>query len=139
MTFTSIPRFFFLVPELALTIILTIILFLEEVPLASPFILPMVQMFHVSLELTPPYSLFSDKDYSTMEPEEKYKWIEYHKWKVNATFYTEIFPKAVIMTRAKLGFLGHYNARISVLRLLRGFTWVVTVFQVTTTLMAVRL
>lgn len=69
---------------------------------------------NVSLELTPPYSAFSDKDYSTMEPEEKYKWIEYHKWKVNATFYTEIFPKAVIMTRAKLGFLGLYNPDIGI-------------------------
>lgn len=69
---------------------------------------------NVSLELTPPYSLFNDKDYSSMEPEEKYEWIEYHKWKINATFFTEIFPKAVIMTRAKLGFLGLYNQEIGV-------------------------
>lgn len=68
----------------------------------------------VSLELTPPYSFFNNKDYSIMEPEEKYKWIEYHKWKVNATFYTEIFSKAVIMTRAKLGFLGMYNQDIGI-------------------------
>jgi outer membrane protein insertion porin family len=68
----------------------------------------------VSLELTPPYSLFSNKDYSLLEPEEMYKWIEYHKWKINATFYTEIFPKAVIMTRAKLGFLGKYNDQLTI-------------------------
>ena len=68
----------------------------------------------VSLELTPPYSLFTDKDYSTLEPDEIYKWIEYHKWKVNATFYTEIFNKAVIMTRAKFGFLGKYSDQIKI-------------------------
>ena len=68
----------------------------------------------VSLEVTPPYSLFSDKDYSTLPDEEKYKWIEYHKWKLNATFFTEIFEKGVIMTRAKLGFLGLYNRDIGV-------------------------
>lgn len=68
----------------------------------------------LSLELTPPYSLFSNKDYSTMEPEQKHEWIEYHKWKINATFFTEIFPKAVIMTRAKFGFLGLYNRDIGV-------------------------
>lgn len=68
----------------------------------------------LSLELTPPYSLFSNKDYSTLAPEEKYKMIEYHKWKINATFYTGIFGKAVIMTRAKLGFLGMYNSQIGV-------------------------
>jgi outer membrane protein insertion porin family len=68
----------------------------------------------VSLELTPPYSVFSDKDYSILEPEEMYKWIEYHKWKINAQFFTEIFPKAVIMTRAKLGFLGKYNDQLTI-------------------------
>ncbi len=68
----------------------------------------------LSLELTPPYSLFSDKDYSKMMEDEKYRWIEYYKWKVNATFYTEIFDKAVLMTRAKLGFLGAYNSELGV-------------------------
>jgi outer membrane protein insertion porin family len=68
----------------------------------------------VSLEVTPPYSLFSHKDYSNLSSEEIYKWIEYHKWKVNATFYTEIFPKCVIMTRAKLGFLGKYNDDLAI-------------------------
>ncbi len=68
----------------------------------------------VSLEVTPPYSLFSNKDYSILEPDETYKWIEYHKWKINATFFTEIFPKAVIMTRAKLGFLGKYNNELTI-------------------------
>jgi outer membrane protein insertion porin family len=68
----------------------------------------------VSLELTPPYSLFSPKNYDMMTEEEKYKWIEYHKWKFSATFFTEIFEKAVIMTRAKFGFLGCYNTDIGV-------------------------
>ncbi len=66
----------------------------------------------VSLELTPPYSLFMDYDLDKMEPDEIYRWIEYHKWKINATFFTEIFPKAVVMTRVKMGFLGKYNSTI---------------------------
>jgi outer membrane protein insertion porin family len=69
---------------------------------------------NVSLELTPPYSLFNDADYLAMSAEDKYRWIEYHKWKINATFYTEIFPKAVLMTRAKLGFLGAYNKDLGI-------------------------
>jgi outer membrane protein insertion porin family len=68
----------------------------------------------LSLEVTPPYSWFSNKDYTTLPEEEKYKWIEYHKWKINATFFTEIFNKGVLMTRAKLGFLGLYNKDIGV-------------------------
>lgn len=68
----------------------------------------------VSLQLTPPYSLFSNENYAIMEPDDKYKWIEYHKWKINASFYTEIFPKAVIFTRARFGFLGDYNQDLGV-------------------------
>lgn len=65
-----------------------------------------------SVELTPPYSLFSDKDYANLEPEEKYKWMEYHKWSIRATHYTKIAGDLVFMTRAKFGFLGHYNSVI---------------------------
>ncbi len=69
----------------------------------------------VSLELTPPYSLFrSENFYESVTSDELYKWIEYHKWKVNATFFTEIFPKAVIMTRAKFGFLGKYDNNLAI-------------------------
>jgi outer membrane protein insertion porin family len=68
----------------------------------------------LSLELTPPYSLLNNKDYTTLSSEDKYKWIEYYKWKINATFYTALFGKAVIMTRAKLGFLCAYNSQIGV-------------------------
>ncbi|MCF8233518.1 MAG: BamA/TamA family outer membrane protein [Bacteroidales bacterium] len=68
----------------------------------------------VSLELTPPYSLFSDKDYSKMSETEKYKWIEYHKWKFKANWYTEIAPKLVLSARTQFGFLGLYNREIGI-------------------------
>jgi outer membrane protein insertion porin family len=68
----------------------------------------------VSLELTPPYSVFGDDDNNYLEPEELYEWIEYHKWKITAAFYTEIFNKAVVLTRARFGFLGKYNTQIGV-------------------------
>ncbi len=68
----------------------------------------------LSLEMTPPYSLFSKKDYSTMDPDEKYRWIEYHKWKFLAAFYTEIADKLVLLSRAKFGILGDYNSKIGV-------------------------
>ena len=63
----------------------------------------------LSLEITPPYSLFSNKDYSTMSEDEKYKWIEMHKWKFKAAWYTELYEKLVLMTRVRFGYLGHYN------------------------------
>ena len=66
----------------------------------------------LSLEITPPYSLFNDKDYSTMTEDEKYRWIEMHKWKFKAIWYTELYEKLVLMTRMRFGFLGYYNEQI---------------------------
>ena len=74
--------------------------------------------FSASLQITPPYSLFSKKDYSTYgknnydEAASMYKWIEYHKWKFKAKTYTalmDIQKCPVIMTRTEFGILGHFN------------------------------
>jgi outer membrane protein insertion porin family len=69
---------------------------------------------NISLELTPPYSAFSGKDYRTLDENEKYKWVEYHKWKLNTSLYIETLPKLVLATRLKFGFLGYYNSDIDV-------------------------
>ena len=66
----------------------------------------------LSLEITPPYSLFSNKDYSAMTEDDKYKWIEMHKWKFKAAWYTELYEKLVLMTRVRFGYLGYYNEEI---------------------------
>ena len=86
--------------------------------------------FTASLQLTPPYSLFrrstwnnSDSDnpvrekvaswkdinYDTWTSAQRYKWIEYHKWKFNASIYTKLVGDLVLMTRAQFGYLGYYN------------------------------
>lgn len=66
----------------------------------------------LSLEITPPYSLFSNKDYASMGEDEKYKWIEMHKWKFKAVWYSELYEKLVLMTRVRFGYLGYYNDEI---------------------------
>lgn len=68
----------------------------------------------IGLEVTPPYSMFSNKDYSVMEDQDKYKWIEYHKWDIKAAFYQKIAGNLVVMARLKYGFLGAYNTDIGV-------------------------
>ncbi|MCK5535549.1 MAG: outer membrane protein assembly factor BamA, partial [Bacteroidales bacterium] len=62
----------------------------------------------LSLQLTPPYSMFY-KNTETMEDEEKYNWIEYHKWKFNAEWYARIVENFVMHFRAQFGFLGYYD------------------------------
>lgn len=68
----------------------------------------------LSLAFTPPYSLFNDKNYSLMTVEEKYKWIEYHKWKIKGNFFTNLFGNLVLSFRTQFGFLGAYNEQIGV-------------------------
>ena len=82
--------------------------------------------FSFSLQLTPPFSLFrkhdfdadgnkvpvaswKDINYDNWPGRERYKWIEYHKWKFSATTYSRIIGDLVLMTRAQFGYLGYYN------------------------------
>lgn len=67
-----------------------------------------------SLKLTPPYSAFSKKNYSTLSEAEKYRWIEYHEWSFNAAFYKQLQGKLVFMFRTKSSFLGLYNRDIGI-------------------------
>ncbi len=68
-------------------------------------------VFSLTLKATPPYSLFSNKDYSMVSDQEKYKFVEYHKWKFTSSWFTEITKNLVLNTRAGFGFLGKYNAK----------------------------
>lgn len=67
--------------------------------------------FSLSLKITPPYSLLNGKDYSKMTTSERYKLLEYHKWKFSGKVFTPLTPdsKLVLMTRAEFGYLGSYN------------------------------
>ena len=60
-------------------------------------------------ELTPPFSLFSDIDYKNISSEERFRLVEYHKWKLNADWFAPITSKFVIRTHGEFGFLGSYN------------------------------
>lgn len=85
--------------------------------------------FSFSLQLTPPYSLLRKKDrgvldangkptrvnswrdidYNRQSSEDRYKWIEYHKWSFKGTVYTKLVGDLVLMARAQFGYLGFYN------------------------------
>lgn len=69
--------------------------------------------FSLSLALTPPYSLFSNRDYSdpNMTNAERYRFIEFHKWKLKSQWFTPLSSdnKLVLMARLEMGFIGSYN------------------------------
>lgn len=68
----------------------------------------------LSIQFTPPFSAFSDIDYKTADNKVKYEFIEYHKWKFDASFFNRIVGDLVINTKANFGFLGYYNSDIGV-------------------------
>ncbi|HEY3404562.1 MAG TPA: POTRA domain-containing protein [Ohtaekwangia sp.] len=70
----------------------------------------------LSLTLTPPYSLWNDLDYSEATPEEKYKWIEYHKWMFDAKYYLPLDSKKKLVLEAKahFGFIGQYTSEAGI-------------------------
>ena len=65
--------------------------------------------FTLTGHFTPPYSLFNDKDYGSMELAEKYEWLEYFKVKFSSTWYTNPFANLVIKANSEFGFLNSYN------------------------------
>ncbi len=68
--------------------------------------------FSIGAKLTLPYSLFQDKDYSTIEDKEKYKWLEYYKASFKGKWYTALTKDLVVMTNAEFGILGSYNSKL---------------------------
>jgi outer membrane protein insertion porin family len=65
--------------------------------------------YSFSIAATPPISLLSSKDYTKLTETEKFKWIEYHKWKFDAENYNKLFGKFVLATKVRFGYLGYYN------------------------------
>lgn len=72
--------------------------------------------FSLSLQITPPYSMFDsrfdEENIDDLTIQEKYRWVEYHKWKITSSWFTELADKLVLNTRVGYGFLGLYNRNL---------------------------
>ena len=69
----------------------------------------------LSIEATPPYSLFGpNRDFSALSANEKYHFLEYHKWKFDGSWFWNPGGNWVINVKAQAGFLGSYNAKLGV-------------------------
>lgn len=96
--------------------------------------------FEITAKLTPPYSLFSKKDFESLRDrseelatlqaerrgsggsltqaesqelesidQERFKWLEYYKFKFKGDWYTTLIGDLVLRTNAEFGFLGNYS------------------------------
>ncbi|MBX3254931.1 MAG: outer membrane protein assembly factor [Chitinophagaceae bacterium] len=76
--------------------------------------------FMVSGAFTPPYSVF--RDVNSIKSEDKYKLVEYHKWRVNGEWYVPLGKPGgedknrqfVLKFAAKYGFIGRYNKNLDI-------------------------
>ncbi len=68
--------------------------------------------FSLGIELTPPLSLLNNNNYASMDTQDKYKWLEYHKWNFTARWFTPIWDDLVFHTKTEFGILGFYNKAI---------------------------
>ena len=77
--------------------------------------------FNLSVQLTPPYSLFRDRSFYK-DPAQTYKFVEFHKERFNAEWYVPIGKahgaeknrQLVLKAAAKYGFIGRYNDKTEI-------------------------
>lgn len=82
----------------------------------------------LSIQLTPPYSLFRERCFWELnnsekkaldnpaavreeEARRKYSMIEFHKWKFKADWFNAIYGNLVLRTNFEFGLLGYYNSK----------------------------
>ncbi|MDL2322951.1 outer membrane protein assembly factor BamA [Bacteroidales bacterium OttesenSCG-928-A17] len=74
--------------------------------------------FSLSVNFTPPYSLFDNVDYASLPADDPKlnEWIEFHKWKFKGKIFIPLADREkvkrtpVLMGRMEYGFLGSYNS-----------------------------
>lgn len=63
----------------------------------------------LTLQITPPFSLLGRGNFADLTNEEKYKWVEYHKWRFDANYFVRLVGDLVLMSRLQYGFMGGYD------------------------------
>jgi outer membrane protein insertion porin family len=71
----------------------------------------------LSVQATPPYSKIGNSPYSWSSIEDKYRWVEYHKWRMDAEWYIPLGVgrgedknrQLVLRLAGKFGFIGRYD------------------------------
>lgn len=67
--------------------------------------------YSLSVKMTPPYSMLNNMDYGAATMAEKYKWLEYNRWRFTAENYTKVYGNLILKTSAKIGLLGNYSGK----------------------------
>ena len=65
--------------------------------------------FSLNVRATPPYSAFPGGPKASDPLDERFRFIEYHRWRATAEWYKSIVGKLVVRSYTKMGFLGAYS------------------------------
>ena len=63
----------------------------------------------LEVSLTPPFSLWKEESYSDLNTNDRYQWLEYHRWMFDAKHYTQLAKNLVLSTAMHFGFFGSYK------------------------------
>ncbi|GHS86962.1 membrane protein [Bacteroidia bacterium] len=65
----------------------------------------------VSMQATPPYSMFNKIDYTdqSLLDNRRYAWLEFYKWNFKASWFTNPVADLVVNARIRFGAIGQYN------------------------------
>lgn len=66
----------------------------------------------LTLQATLPYTTLFGRKFDGADPQSTYRFVEYHKWRLDAEWFTPIVGKLILKTAAKMGYLGYYNKKI---------------------------
>lgn len=92
---------------------LSLKLVLQRSSVDAPFFSRSGSEFTLSVQATPPFSLWDGKNYAdaNLSDQDRYRWIEFHKWLLKGRWYFPLTRNQdlVLMLGAEMGYLGHYN------------------------------
>lgn len=66
----------------------------------------------LTIQATLPYTTLFGRKFNPLDNQSTYRFVEYHKWRLDAEWYTPVVGKLVLKTAAKMGYLGYYNKHI---------------------------
>ena len=92
---------------------LSLKLVLQRSSVDAPFFSRSGSEFSVSVQATPPFSLWDGKNYAdpNLSDQDRYRWIEFHKWLLKGRWFFPLTANQnlVLMLGAEMGYLGNYN------------------------------
>lgn len=63
----------------------------------------------LAVSVTPPYSAFQTANFANISDQERFEWVEYHKWMFDNSWFLPLTKKLVINARAHMGIISPFN------------------------------